>query len=54
MTSKLWLEKKFQKKFKLCFKFVLLAKKFKKRTQCYIPKSFFKRNDYEHQNTQYS
>ncbi len=39
---------------KSCLKFVLLIKKFKDRNQCYVPKTFFKCDDWEHQNTKYS
>ncbi len=53
MTSKLHLEKKFQEKFQIMFQIVLLVKKCKKKNQCYILETFFKCNDYEHQNIQY-
>jgi hypothetical protein len=52
MTSKSPLKKNSKKNFKSYFKIVFLTKKFKERNQHYIPKTFSKCNDQEHQNTQ--
>jgi hypothetical protein len=54
MTSKLCLEKNSQEKFQIMFQICVIDQKFKRKNQRYIPKTFFKCNDYEHQNTQYS
>ncbi len=54
MTSKLCLKKNSQEKFQIMFQICVIGQKIQEKNQRYIPETFFKCNDYEHQNTQYS